>query len=248
MKKRKSKSKTKRPPAKPAARRRSASVIVGRPDTFPAGVAMDARGWPAHSLVIKRPHPKAAASIARELERRQEAEAKQGEIAEQARRVQIDQPLGDGRLDLKWAKGLLKHLPADMRGLIDRQADAFTREQVGWMAGMDDHWQESEKVRAIVLMGIEAGFAVALARFREPLMQHAPAARELIDRLDANRKRGTETTKAKPVKARDSLRELIKAARSQGREVTVEEVMKALKCSRTTAWRRMTEIELQPRR
>lgn len=243
MSKSKRTSKPKRPRAKAAA-----GVIVGRPETFPAGMAMDAKGWPVFSLVMKRPHPKAASAIARELERVEAAAAIKAERREQAGLVEIDKPLAGGTLDLKWAKGLMNYLPADMRDTISRHADALTDEQVGWMQGMDDYWQECEKVRAVVFMGLEAGFAMALARFREPLMRHAPAARALIVRLDENRKRGTESTKAKPVKARSDLRDLMTKASDEGREVTVKEIMAALKCSRTTAWRRKTEIELEPRR
>lgn len=249
MSKSKKTSKAKRPRAKPPmARPITTRTVVGRPETFPPGTAMDATGCPVFSLAVKRPHPRAAAAIARKMKRAEAKAAREAEQQEHARLVEIDQPLGDGTLDVKWAKGLMNHLPDDMREFIERRVEWLTREQVGWMVGMDDHWQEQEKVRAVLSMGVEVGFAMALARFREPLMRHAPAARKLIVRLDENRKRGTAATKAKPIKARSALRELIKKARREGHEVSVNEIMAALKCSRTTAWRRKTEIELEPRR
>ena len=197
----------------------------------------------------KKPTSKAKRSTRHHQGRdRRPALPREAEHQEHARLVEIDKPLGGGTLDLEWAKGLMNYLPDDMRDTISRHADAFTDEQVGWMQGMDDYWQECEKVRGILLLGIEFGFAMALARFREPLMKHAPAARALIVRLEENCKRGTAATKAKPVKARSTLRDLMNKATAEGREVTVGEIMAALKCSRTTAWRRKTEIELEPRR
>lgn len=163
-------------------------IVKGKPETFPPGTAMGASGYPVYSLVLRKPHPRAARAIEKEMATWDAIRERQEAAEAAAKLIQLDQPLAGDSLDVKWAKGLLDFLPDDMRREIDRHVAKLTDEQVGWMDGFDDHWQEHAKVRAIIAMGVEFGFAVALARFREPLTAHAPQARELIKRLDAIQK------------------------------------------------------------
>ena len=179
---------------------------------------------------------------------RENAQARRRLAQEQIELIQLDRHSKPAADAITWATGILAYLPAPLARVFHDTTESLTFEQVSWMDGMDDYRDEYEKIRSVIRHGIEVGFGIALAQFREPLSKHAPAARKLIVKLDDNRKRGTEATKAKPVKARDRLRELMATANAEGREVTVEEITKTLKCSRTTAWRRKTEIDLEPRR
>lgn len=181
---------------------------------------------------------------ARRRKSRENAEARRRLAQEQIELIQLDHQRKPAAESIAWAKGILNYLPASLARLFHDTTESLTFEQVNWMDGMDDYRDEYEKIRSVIRHGIEVGFGMALAQFREPLSKHAPAARKLIDRLDENRAKGTQAMKAKPVKARDNLRALIDAARAEHRDLTVAEVMRSLNCSRTTAWRRMTELQL----
>jgi hypothetical protein len=158
--------------------------------------------------------------------------------------LELSQPMADAAAAIKWAKGIVAYAPDDVRHDLNASIEALTEEQTGWMRGFDDYEQERDKAANLIAYAVEVGFGLALARFREPLTRHAPEARNMIIRLDDNRRKGTAATKAKPAAGRDALRRLMAAAAAERREVSPEEVMRVLKCSRTTAWRRMTEIQL----
>jgi hypothetical protein len=51
-------------------------IVVGKPETFPPGLAMDASGWPAFNLVMRKPHPRAARAIEREMKAAAEAKGR----------------------------------------------------------------------------------------------------------------------------------------------------------------------------
>jgi len=157
--------------------------------------------------------------------------------------LNLNDPTPDLAVAIKWAKGLLEYLPKTVRQEIQATTDAIVEEQTGWMDASDD-WHERNQVRSLITYGIEVGFGLALARFREPLTKYSPAVADLFRRLDQNRVLGTKTTKAKPANAREELKALMTQAKAEGREVTDKEIMAKLKCSRTTAWRRKTELEL----
>jgi response regulator of citrate/malate metabolism len=179
---------------------------------------------------------------------RENAQARRRLAQEQIELIQLDRHSKPAADAIAWATGILAYLPAPLARVFHDTTESLTFEQVSWMDGMDDYRDEYEKIRSVIRHGIEVGFGMALAQFREPLSKHAPAARKLIVRLDDNRKLGTETMKAKPVKDREKLRALMATASAEGRELTYQEITKELKCSRVTAWRRKTEIELEPRR
>jgi uncharacterized membrane protein len=158
--------------------------------------------------------------------------------------LNLNGPTPDLAAGIQWAKGMIEYLPETVREEMKASIDAIVEEQTGWMSVLDDYWEERDKVQRLITYGIEVGFGLALARFREPLTKYSPAVADLFRRLDENRVLGTEATKAKPANDRAELKALMTQAKAEGREVTDKEIMAKLKCSRTTAWRRKTELEL----
>ena len=127
------------------------------------------------------------------------AQARRRLAQEQIELIQLDRHSKPAADAIAWATGILAYLPAPLARVFHDTTESLTFEQVSWMDGMDDYRDEYEKIRSVIRHGIEVGFGIALAQFREPLSKHAPDARKLIVTLDDNRKRGTAPTKAKPV-------------------------------------------------
>ena len=221
-----------------------------RQEVFDAGYAIAAgSGWPIETLVMADAWPEWGELIADRL-RRADARQQAREQAEAAGRVIDFDPLdvADPEAEnVAWAKNILEHLPADLRRQLGHHADQLVAEQLLDFMPADDDFEglaELDKITKLIRHGIATGFALALARYRRPLMEHAPEARRLIAQQDNRRKKGAATNKAKAEHAREQLRVMMQQARNDGRELTAKEAAAALGCHPATARRRMNDIDL----
>lgn len=239
------------PPPPPVADEGSPEREAWRAQVFEAGYAIAREsGWPIETLVMADPWPgwpeKIADRLRRADARQQAREAAEGDGAViEFDPLDVEDPEAE---NIAWAKNILDHLPADLRRQLEQHTERLAAEQLlGFMPDDDDFegLAELDKITKLIGHGIATGFTLALARYRRPLMDHAPEARRLIGRQDAARRKGAAVAKAKADNVREQLRAMMAAAAADGRELTPAEAAEALGRSRSLIRRRMNEIELE---
>lgn len=111
-------------------------IVIGKPETFPLGMAMDASGWPAFNLVMRKPHPRAARAIQQDLKIKAEARARREAYA--------------ARLNSrpKEMQGADYTLPDGVRAFLRKRYPAAVEHGAEWKMMNAAGWPDDQRLHA----------------------------------------------------------------------------------------------------
>jgi len=109
-------------------------IVIGNPETFPPGMAMDAGGWPAFNLVMQKPHPRAARAIEREMKAAAEARGRHEAYAAKM----------DGRPKEMQAADYA--LPDDVRAFLRKRYPAAAEHHAEWQMMNTLGWPDDQRL------------------------------------------------------------------------------------------------------
>lgn len=161
-----------------------------RQEVFATGFGVGAEsGWPAMNFVMKNAQPGFGPGIDQEMrlgEQRKEAEIAAASAFESIEfdPLDIEDPEAE---NLEWAREIVEHLPRDLYRQLANNVDRLVADHVLTQM-VELSAQEVREFRGHIWRGVTTGFSLALARYKRPLMEHAPEARNLVGRLDAIQK------------------------------------------------------------
>jgi hypothetical protein len=129
----------------------SRGIIVGKPETFPAGMAMGESGWPMFNLVMRKPHPRAGQAIEKEIAVKRAQRQRSDAYAARLNRRPKAMRQSDYKLPDDVRAFLLKRYAVD----LESEAEWEIMQAAGWP---DDNARLHRKVHDILAIAIHAAY------------------------------------------------------------------------------------------